>query len=120
MLKFIARLLRFRSSFGELSRLIQVQLISSYVTLIDSIRSLLLSGVAVIICLLIFFAGFILLHFSIFLILPWSIEDRAFFFAILSIIYMLVPAALIILLSNRSQWLKRFGVQKLIDRLPPQ
>lgn len=120
MFNLLTRLLRLRKVFDELSRLIKIELICSYVNFVDAIRRIFISGIVVIICLVLFFTGFLLIHLSLFLILPWSIQDRAIFFVILSSIYMLVPALIVYVVHSRPQWLKRFGVAELIARVPPR
>jgi inner membrane protein involved in colicin E2 resistance len=117
MFDILTRLLGLGRIFDELFRLIKIRFICSYVTIVDTIRSLFVASIAVIICLLLLFTGFILLHVALFLMLPWSISERALLFALLGSVYIFVPAVIVIFINRRLQWFKHFGVKELIDRL---
>lgn len=117
MFDILTRLLGLRSIFDEFIKLIKIRFICSYVTIVDTIRGLFLASIVVITCLLLLFTGFILLHVALFLVLPWSISERAVLFSILGSIYILVPAITVLYINRRLQWLKHFGVKELLDRL---
>ncbi len=119
ILEFFA-LFSLERAFGLVRDLVKGHALSIYIKALDGARSVVFTIVLALAFLLIFFCGFLMLHFALFMGLPWATEHRVLLLAILGSIYLLGPIVGINLLLSKKRWLKICGASKTLDDLDNQ
>jgi hypothetical protein len=95
-----------RTIFAFLIDLVKVDLLTFYTRVILGVRSVFSIGVLAGACLLLFMSGFLIIHWALFILLPWSLATKGFVLLALGLIYFITPLVLLITLTSKRRWLK--------------
>ena len=61
------------------------------------------------------FLGVLLFHAGLFILLPWSLEDKAVFGMILGLAYMMIGVITIRVAMNEAKWIQKSGAAEMLD-----
>lgn len=106
-----------RANTGGHLELTKMRMSLLYLRSIKTFRLLFMSMLSMGVCLIFLFTGLILLHLSLFLYAPWSVETKMMVGLISSLVYLLITAALISQIFASDKWLKIFHADALMDHL---
>lgn len=88
-----------------------------YISCVEFLRSIYFAMAMIFAFLILLMCGFILLHIALFLILPWSMENKIILLFSLGAAYCIASLVAIFILQSRARWLKISGAKKMIDDL---
>lgn len=103
--------------FSLLSQICKAYLLRFYVGIVDGIRAVYFILVATILCLLVFFCGFLMLHVALFLYLPWTLSEKIALMTALGVLYTIAPLVLMGFLQSRTRFQRAARVHTLFDNV---
>jgi len=104
-------------AFSSLVDMVKLELATFYVGAIDRARHIFTIGWLTIFGIMLGLSGFLTIHAALFLLLPWSIETKAWILLGLGLVYFLIPLVLVSLICSRRTWMKVSGAQEMVDDL---
>ena len=97
-----------RGIFAFLFGLVKVDLLAFYQRGVLSVRSIFSIGILAGAFLLLLISGFIMIHWALFILVPWTEATKGFVLLALGIIYFTVPLGVFTILLSKRRWLKLF------------
>ena len=88
-----------------------------YVKSVDTFRWLFISLLGIGACLIFLMSSLIVLHTTLFLYIPWSIEAKMYVSFSLAGIYFLIAVIISSYIFSHAQWMKIFNADKIISNL---
>lgn len=96
-------------------RMAKIELARIYLQGVSKVRSS--AGAMLRLCLMLgmLVMGLLLLHVALFMLLPWSLQTKAFLTLGLGVLYTLTGGLVIGLASRETFWMRKSGAQRLLE-----
>ena len=102
---------------GDHMAITRLKMSLMYVQTIKTFRLLFMSLLSMGVCLVLLLAGIILLHVSLFLYAPWSVETKMLVGLFSSVIYLLASFVLFSKIFAADKWLEIFHAHGIMEHL---
>jgi hypothetical protein len=99
-----------------LTNFIKFESLKLYSVITDKSRRIFIYLALAFVTLLIILSGFVFVHISIFLLLPWDVQTKAIIFLILGLLYFLVPLILLSKVCCKKTWDRITGLEEFAER----
>ena len=97
-------------------QLFRIKAATAYVKGVQGARLAFLGYLAVAVLIVIFTAGFILLHVGLYHYLDWPVQSKALLLMVLGGIYFVIPLLVFCVMARPRLWMRCSGADEIVDR----
>ena len=98
-------------------RTIKLELLYTYEKVVDTFRAIFSLYVLVIFFMMLTLAGFLMVHISLFILLPWSVQTKGFILLGLGLLYFLTAFLWVLKWCSKKTWMQHSGAKSMRESI---